>query len=268
MRRNFPQMATDNIHEMKIAPNHPADILDQITPVQRFDSKRADEICRKLEHIIAACDLKAGDCLGTKEDLRRRFQVSPATMNEAVRILESRGVIETRRGLRGGVFVSRIPVQVALRHIARALDANTALKEYCWAVSMQLEPLVVAEATKSAGVDSIAELNSLVSRMAVAVDNPIELLRRYSFLYRRIAAMGSNPLLTGIYTALIDLLEQRNESLYYSIPRQLLAKCHRVVEAIASGDTQRAATATAQDPSRYPRSLPAVEPLQTLNQAL
>jgi hypothetical protein len=45
--------------------------------------------------------------------------------------------------------------------------------------------------------------------MAVAVDNPIELLRRCGFLYRRIAEMGGNPLLTAIYTALLELLEQR-----------------------------------------------------------
>jgi DNA-binding GntR family transcriptional regulator len=125
MTQNFPHMAAVNVH---MAPNHTADILDQITPVQRLDSNRAEEIARKLEHLIAACALEAGDWLGTKEDLRRRFQVSPGTMNEAVRILESRGVIETRPGLKGGIFVSSIPVRVALKQVARALELNAALE--------------------------------------------------------------------------------------------------------------------------------------------
>jgi DNA-binding FadR family transcriptional regulator len=261
-------MAFSNVHEMKIATNHPADILNQITPVQRLDSNRAEEITRNLEHLIAACGLEAGDCLGTKEDLRRRFRVSPGTMNEAVRILESRGVIETRRGLKGGIFVSSIPAHVALKQVARALELNAALGEYCWAVSMQLEPLVVAEATKSARVDSVAELNSLVSRMALAVDDPIELLRRCGSLYRRIAEMGGNPLLTAIYTALLELREQSNGLVQCAIPGQLLAKCRRVVEAIASGDAQHAAAVAARDRLNYPKSLSAIKPLQTLSHTL
>jgi DNA-binding FadR family transcriptional regulator len=266
MTQDFPQMAAVNVRKMKMAPNLRADILDQITPVQRLDSNRAKEIARKLEHLIAACALGAGDWLGTKEDLRRRFQVSPGTMNEAVRILESRGVIETRRGLKGGIFVSSVPVNVALKQVARALELNAALGEYCWAVSMQLEPLVVAEATRSARVDSVAELNSLVSRMAAAVDDPIELLRRCGFLYRRIAEMGGNPLLTAIYTALFELLEQSNGLLQYAIPGQLVMKCRRVVEAIASGDAQHAAAVAVQDRLSYPKSLSAIKPLQTLSQ--
>jgi DNA-binding GntR family transcriptional regulator len=138
--------------------------------------------------------------------------------------------------------------------------------KYCWPVSMQLEPLVVDEATKSARVDSVAERNSLVSRMAVAVDDPIGLFGRCAFLYRRIAEMEGNPLLTAIYTALLELLEQSNGLLQYAIPWQLVAKCLRVVEAIASGDAQHADALAARDRLSYPKSLSATKPLQTLSQ--
>jgi GntR family transcriptional repressor for pyruvate dehydrogenase complex len=222
-------------------------ILEHITPVQRLDTNRAEEIARKLGQLIAEWGLEAGASLGTKEDLRRRFQVSPGTMNEAVRILESRGIVEMRRGSKGGVFVSTTSLQATLKQVVPALDHNTALVEDCWAVSRQLEPLILVEATKRAKVDSVAELNSLVNKIAAAVDDPTESLRCSWFLYRRIAEMGSNPVLTAIYTALLDFLEDKvgqvAPAVNHAIPHQVVAKSRRVVDAIASGDTQRAAAA-------------------------
>jgi GntR family transcriptional repressor for pyruvate dehydrogenase complex len=229
--------------------NHAMSILEHITPIQRLDTNRAEEITRKLERLIEEWRLEAGASLGTKEELRRRFQVSPGTMNEAVRILESRGVVEMRRGSKGGVFVSTSSVQVALKQVVPPLDRNAALVEDCWAVSQQLEPLVVVEATKRARVDAVAELNSLFNKMAAAVDDPTESLRCSWFLYRRIAEMGSNAVLAAIYTALLDFLEHKTaqvaSTVNDSIPRQVVARSRRVVDAIASGNTQRAATVVA-----------------------
>jgi GntR family transcriptional repressor for pyruvate dehydrogenase complex len=220
--------------------NRPGDVLNQITPVQGLDLNRAEEISTRLERMIAACELKAGDSLGTKEDLRRRFRVSPGTMNEAVRILESRGVIEMRRGLRGGVFVSRIPMQSVLKGVAGTLDFNGATGEYSWAISTQLEPLVIAEATRNADLDSVAELKAAVEGMALAIADPLELPRRYWFFCRRLAELGSNPLLAAIYVSLLDVLEKRNGLLQQVPPGQLVAKCRQMVEAIVSGKPCRA----------------------------
>jgi hypothetical protein len=69
----------------------PTSILEQITPFRPYGPTKAQEIAGKLEALIAESQLEAGALLATKEELRRRFQVSPATMNEAIRILESSG---------------------------------------------------------------------------------------------------------------------------------------------------------------------------------
>ena len=82
------------------------DILENIIPCQRFAVSRAEEIARKIEGLILDRAVKPRTCLGTKENLRHRFDVSPATMNEAIRLLQVRDVIVTRRGLKGGVFVA------------------------------------------------------------------------------------------------------------------------------------------------------------------
>ena len=65
---------------------------------------RAELVARELEREIAG-GLAPGERLGTKDDLRQRFGVAVATVNEAVRLLETRGLgaaSEDRRALQNG----------------------------------------------------------------------------------------------------------------------------------------------------------------------
>ena len=61
---------------------------------------RAEELSRRLEQEIVDNGLPAGERLGTKEDIRNRFGYAVATVNEALRLLETRGLIEARPGPR------------------------------------------------------------------------------------------------------------------------------------------------------------------------
>ena len=55
--------------------------------------------------------------------------------------------------------------------------------------------------------------------------------------------MGSNTVLTAIYTALLNVIEHESGKpwrlAHYSAPRQALTSNRRVVDAIASRDTKR-----------------------------
>src|ERR1700704_266749 len=74
--------------------------------LQNSRLSRAEALARELEEEISAGVLSTGDRLGTKEDLRQRFNVAVATVNEAVKLLETRGLVVARPGPGGGVFVA------------------------------------------------------------------------------------------------------------------------------------------------------------------
>src|SRR6478609_12186507 len=76
---------------------------------------RAEAVARDLEIEILCDGLSPGERLGTKDDIRQRFGVAVATINEAVRLLEMRGLIEARPGPGGGLFVATSSVRVAIR---------------------------------------------------------------------------------------------------------------------------------------------------------
>src|SRR6202035_5408002 len=67
---------------------------------------RAEALAREIEEEVSAGVLNTGDRLGTKDDLRQRFNVAVATVNEAVKLLDTRGLVEARPGPGGGVFVA------------------------------------------------------------------------------------------------------------------------------------------------------------------
>jgi DNA-binding FadR family transcriptional regulator len=75
-----------------------------------------EAIARELEQEITGGELSPGQRLGTKEELRSRFGVALATINEAIRLLEMRGMLTARPGPGGGVFVTHASTRARLNH--------------------------------------------------------------------------------------------------------------------------------------------------------
>src|ERR1700761_7706545 len=102
---------------------------------------RAEMVARELEREILD-ELQAGDRLGTKADLRQRFGAAVATIHEAGRLLETRGLIEARPGPGGGVFVSGPGARLAMAHAVLGFASETSTYEECLELRDALEPLV------------------------------------------------------------------------------------------------------------------------------
>src|SRR5688572_18819015 len=90
---------------------------------------RAEELSRRLE-----------------EEIRNRFGYAVATVNEALRLLETRGLIEARPGPGGGMFVAAPSSRVRLNHLVLGFKVDDAPFEDCLEVRNALEPLVCREA--------------------------------------------------------------------------------------------------------------------------
>ena len=69
-------------------------------------TKIADVIVHQLESLILEGTFKPGERLPPERELSERFQVSRPSLREAIRKLEARGMVQTRRG--GGTYVTRL----------------------------------------------------------------------------------------------------------------------------------------------------------------
>jgi GntR family transcriptional regulator, transcriptional repressor for pyruvate dehydrogenase complex len=168
---------------------------------------RAEAVARDVEAEILGEGIPPGERLGTKEELRQRFGVAVATVNEAVRLLETRGLIEARPGPGGGVFVARSSVRVALKRDGLDGSWGTAGFADCLAVRNGLEPLVCREAARHHADEDIHALEKILAAMERHADEPRAYLELNWALHRRIAKLCRNAPLHSIYLTLIDFLE-------------------------------------------------------------
>jgi DNA-binding FadR family transcriptional regulator len=198
---------------------------------------RAELVARELEREIVD-ERDPGDRLGTKEDLRKRFGVAVATVNEAVRLLETRGLIEARPGPGGGVFVSRPAVRVAFSHTVLGFKKGSTSYEECLEVRDALEPLIDGHAARYHRVSDIRELRRILKQMEAAIGDPPRFFKCNWALHRRVAQLCRNAPLRTMYLALIDFLELSIDLAEFAhFDGEGLLAVHRdLVDAIDAGE--------------------------------
>ncbi len=73
---------------------------------QAYKGRRAFEyIAEQIRQAILSEKLNTGDRLPSERDLAEQFQVGRVTIREAMRMLETMGLVEIRKGSAGGAFV-------------------------------------------------------------------------------------------------------------------------------------------------------------------
>ncbi len=206
---------------------------------------RSEALLHQLEEDIVVGKLAPGTRLGTKEELRTRFEVSAATVNEAVRMLEMRGLVSARPGPGGGLFVKRSAPVIQLSHVTlRVKEATASAVRDALAVRNALEAQVCSDAGTFHTRRQMQKLERLVTKLD-RLTEPSEYLPNIWELHREIARISPNELLRDLYIGLLDGAEPNivdadpDEDLQTSRNRD-----HRVlIEAIASRDQKLIARA-------------------------
>lgn len=102
--------------------------------------KAAELIANDLRQRIVVGVLNEGDMLPPEAELMIEFQVSRASLREALRILEAEGLIEVRRGANGGARV-RVPREdTAARSMGMLLQLRGATLSNMFDARLIIEP--------------------------------------------------------------------------------------------------------------------------------
>jgi GntR family transcriptional regulator, transcriptional repressor for pyruvate dehydrogenase complex len=202
---------------------------------------RAEAVARDLEIEILCDGLSPGERLGTKDDIRQRFGVAVATINEAVRLLEMRGLIEARPGPGGGLFVANSSVRVAMKRPGLQSTWGAARYADCLVIRNALEPVVCRDAAAHHEDEDLLAMRRIVDEMDRHSDRPITYFALNWTLHRRIAKLCRNAPLHSIYLTLLDFLEDGLEtSDLRDFDGRADVDVHReLVSAIASGPGDR-----------------------------
>ena len=214
---------------------------------------RAESVARLIETEIMDEAVAPGDRLGTKGELRKRFGVALATINEAVRLLEMRGMVQARPGPGGGVFVASGSARMALSHSTLRFKGGGDGFFEALTVRDALEPLICREAARNHGPDDIRALERILDGMEGHLDEPREYLRLNYRLHRRTAKLSSNQPLHGVYMMILDSMERGLESAEVDDfdAATHLAEHRELVAAIDAGEGERLEAAIARQSPSY-----------------
>lgn len=208
---------------------------------------RADDVVGFVEARIKQLDLKPGDRIGTRADLRDQTGVARTTINEAIRLLQQRQVVSLRPGPGGGLFVAAPNPVVTLGRTLLAVEADPSTVAGAIEVREHLESLVARHAATHRSRDDIKELKSTMSALMHALDDPKRFHACMVSLHTRIGAVSPNPVLRTIYASLYHWVHEVShvESLPTD-PEYVTARMavhQELVEAIIAGDADSAEAA-------------------------
>lgn len=171
----------------------------------RFEPIRAEPTYRRVAQAlgerIVARTLRHGEPLPTETELAAQLGVHRSTLREALRELESNGLLERRKGSKR-LVVARPATSAVARGVSRALALqDVTVAEVCEALVVVMPPLAEAAARHRSDAQ-LAAVDAAAARFAR--DSTVEAVGEF---FRALAAASGNRALALMQEPLLQLLE-------------------------------------------------------------
>jgi GntR family transcriptional repressor for pyruvate dehydrogenase complex len=195
-----------------------------------------EEIVRQIRTMIAEGRLKSGDQLPPERDLAEKFLVSRTSVREALRALESVGLIEIRPG--EGTFVREVSVEALIEPLALVLLSQRAMIEELFEARRMLEPVIAGLAARRATKDEVQEMGRILEAQAKEINSGNTGLAQDAAFHAAIGTAAHNRAITRIVHAVMDLLGQSREEAIGTPgrPTRSHEDHQRILAAIRAGD--------------------------------
>jgi GntR family transcriptional repressor for pyruvate dehydrogenase complex len=173
-------------------------------------------IVEQVRLLMRQGQLKPGDRLPPERDLCERFGVSRVTVREALRMLESSGLVEIRVGARGGAFVTAPSSDRVGEGLADLLTLSVISAADVTEVRMILETGIVPLVCKRATEEDLADLESICQRSEAALSTGDYSMDMSLEFHIRVAQATHNPavvmLIESFRGPLLMSLQQAREA--------------------------------------------------------
>ena len=167
----------------------------QLKPLRRPPSLHVT-VQESLRSYIEDNQLKAGDPLPPESFLAQQLGVSRNSVREAIKALESVGVLETRRGI--GVFVKEFSFQPLLDNLAYGLGDGLRDIEELRELRRVLETGLIHKTVEMIGEEDLAALRQVTERMRQRAERNESFVEEDEQFHRLLFRCQNNRMLTGL----------------------------------------------------------------------
>src|SRR5947207_6101415 len=128
--------------------------------------RTSELVADSIRSQVARGELVPGDRFPSEDQLMEVFGVARTTLREALRILESEGLVEVLRGRRGGPRVTRPSVEHLAKGFALTLQLDGVQMSDVYQARMLVEPQLAAMIARDRSSEALRELRAAIDRAA------------------------------------------------------------------------------------------------------
>jgi len=171
-------------------------------------NKISDHIVEQIRSAILDGTLNPGDKLASEKELIDMFQVSRATLREALHSLEILGFVEIRKGPAGGAYVVEMEMNKAREYLGNFLHFRNMSIEQLTEVRLVLESYCAEMAATRITQDDLNKLQDIIDETPAVLDKGFtpEYRKNEIEFHMIIARVTDNPVLVFILDFVENLL--------------------------------------------------------------
>lgn len=184
--------------------------------------------------------LNAGDRLPPEVELARQFGVNRSTVREALRELESTGVLRRQRGSKL-MMVSRPERAAVADGVSRALALHDVSIRDVWEGLTILEPPIAEAAARNRRAADLKLIDATVAQSMQA--DPVAAGRQAADFFRHLGEASHNRVLMLAHEPLLQLLAPSLRTIIDEVAAaraRIATAQRRIAEAVRDGDTAAA----------------------------
>ncbi len=213
-----------------------------LRPVKR--TRLYEDVVAQIEHLIRTKKLSPGERLPSERELAATLGIGRASVREALRTLDSTGLIEVRSGQ--GAFLRNLSVDPYLASIRESLsfllDVRGETLLELWEVRQGLEEQIALLAAGRRSGSDVEKLRGLAGEMRSRKTSSEMFIRSGIAFHRTLAEAAGNTVLLTLWDAIAGLIEKSQRRII-GIPGQpdeALAKHEALLAAVEAGDEEGA----------------------------
>lgn len=211
-------------------------------PADRVRRTVARNLEERLAAEIAGGVLRPGQRLPSERTLSEAYAVSRASVREAIRTLESRGLVESHQGR--GTFVRPQGLERLVQVPAGPVSVDDRGVLHLFEVRAIVEPGVVRLAAQRARAEDVAALRQMVEQQQALLEAGRYTSADDARFHVRLARVSGNPVMTRLVEGVMRMLgEVREPARRASGLPASIAGHWEVLRAIEAADPERAAAA-------------------------
>lgn len=212
----------------------------------RKNEKVTDLIIAQIRDAVLSGQLKPGDRLASEKELVSQFDVSKATLREALRALEVMGLVESRKGSSGGVFITEVELQTTIHSMMNFLHFKSLSIAEITMIRFMLEPNIARLVAARISEEELSTLESFITSEESQVQN--SKTKDIGF-HRYLARLTGNSMLILIVDFIENHLDEIKQSL--ALPAEFYEKVRaahrRIVDCLEENDLEGAGQAMTRD---------------------